>query len=295
MNHFKTKYFYPGINFKCFKLISLISLLFSCETEIPLDIQEHSKILVVEGWIEQDKTAKILLTYSAGYFESIDSNSLRNYAATRAKVTLFNDDTSEILTLKPNEAYFPPLYYFSSRIKGKFNSKYSIKIEDAGKVYDATTTIPNLIKPDSVWFENYEGNDTLGLLWIEIADDINSENYYRTMVKRLGKDKSFVPTLTSVYNDRLFNGKTIRLSLSRGNNTILEIGESRFFETEDTLILKFCLMDKPHYDFWNSVQNSIITSSNPFSANKTEIKSNIENGLGIWGGYAAFYDTIITK
>jgi hypothetical protein len=214
---------------------------------------------------------------------------------TRAKVTLTYGDQSEILTLRPNDAYFPPLYYFSSNILGKFKGLYNLKIENDGKIYNASTTIPELVYPDSVWFEKYDNNDTLGLVWIRLSDDPQKDNFYRTMIKRLNKDKIFVPTLISVYDDKLFNGETLTISLSKGSSNLTEIGKSRFFEVGDTLILKFCSIDKSHYDFWHSIQNSIITSANPFSSNKSDIISNIEGGLGIWGGYAAVYDTIIAK
>jgi hypothetical protein len=273
----------------------LITTICSCEKEIPLNFPENEKFLVIEGWIEQGKGAKVILTYSASFNEAIDSSNLRNYVSTKAKVTVYHDGNSEILTLKPNENFFPPLYYFGSSIKGNLNSQYSIKVEDAGKIYEASTTIPDLVYPDSVWFERYRDYDTLGLLWIEISDNFYNENYYRTLVKRIGKDKNFVPTLTSTFSDKLFNGQKIRLSLSKGNSNILDIGGSRFFEANDTLVLKFCSLDKAHYDFWQSIQNSLITSANPFSSNKTEIKSNIVDGFGVWGGYAAVYDTLITK
>lgn len=277
-------------------ILTLLLLLFlSCEKEISLNFPEHTKMLVVEGWIEQDRPAKVLLTYSAGYFDDIDSTNLRNYVATRAKITVYYEDTSEILTLKPNDNFFPPLFYFGSSIIGKINSQYSIKIEDSGMIYMAKTTIPYLTIPDSVWFERNEPNDTLGLLWIEINDDFQRKNYYRSLVKRLGKDKNFVPTLTSAFNDKLFNGQKIRLSLARGSSNILEIGESKYFETGDILVLKFCSIDNEHFKFWHSIQNSIISSANPFSSSKSEIESNFDNALGIWGGYAAIYDTIIAK
>jgi hypothetical protein len=279
------------------KTILLLIVLYSvcCENEISLNLPVAESQLVVEGWIEQDKPAKILLSLSAPFFGDIDSSNIRDYAVTRAKVTVTCGDQSEILTLRPNDAYFPPIYYFSTDIYGKLNSQFNLKIENAGKVYEAFTTIPGLVYPDSVWFEKYSGNDTLGLIWLKISDNPTEVNFYRTLVKRLNRDKTFVPTLISVYDDKLFNGETLKISLSKGSSNLTEIGESRFFEVGDTLILKFCSIDKAHYDFWHTIQNCIITSANPFASNKSDIISNIEGGLGIWGGYAAVYDTIIAK
>ena len=283
---------------KIVKLLLAATIIISssaCENEISLNLPQPESQLVVEGWIEQDKQAKVLLSLSAPFFGNIDSSNIRDFAVTRAKVTLTTGNESEILTLRPNDAYFPPLYYFSSKILGKLNSQYNLKIENAGKIYEATTSIPDLVYPDSVWFERYNGDDTLGLIWLKITDNPLKDNFYRTLVKRINKDKTFVPTLVSVFDDKLFNGETLTISLSRGSSNLNEIGENRFFEVGDTLILKFCSISKDHYEFWHSIQNSIITSANPFAANKSEIISNIKGGLGIWGGYAAVYDTIVAK
>lgn len=281
--------------YKLFLTIILIIAILSCDKEINIDFPSYTKMLVVEGWIEQGKPAKVLLTYNAAYFDNIDSTNLRNYVATRAKVTVSDSSRNEILTLKSNDIYFPPIYYFGSQIIGKLNSSYSIKIEDAGKIYETTTTIPNLVIPDSIWFDRLDNSDTLGLLWIDITDKVNENNYYRVLIKRKGKDKNFVPPLTSTFDDQLFNGNKIRLSFSKGNSNILEIGETKYFHIDDTLIVKFCTLDKNHFEFWQSIQNSIISSANPFTANKKNIVSSFDNALGIWGGYATYYDTIIAK
>jgi hypothetical protein len=284
-----------GLKMKVVISIFFFLIFTCCENEIELNFPVRQSQLVVEGWIEQNKPAKILLSLSAPFFGAIDSSNIRDYAATRAKITLTCGDKSEILILRPNNLYFPPLYYFSTTIFGKTGNHYNLKIENAGKVYEASTFIPDLTYPDTAWFEKLNTSDTLGLLWLRINDDPLKENYYRTLVRRLGKDKIFIPTLISVFDDKLFNGETFQFSLSRGSSNLTEIGGNRFFEAGDTIILKFCSIDKPHYDFWHSIQSSIITSANPFASNEAEILSNIDGGLGIWGGYAAVYDTIVAK
>jgi hypothetical protein len=104
-----------------------------------------------------------------------------------------------------------------------------------------------------------------------------------------------VSTFTSVFSDETFNGKTLELSLSRGNTNLLDIGSNRFYTVGDTIILKFCTIDKVHFDFWKNYQNTVLSSGNPFSINNTGLQSNIDGGLGVWGGYAAYYDTLIAQ
>ncbi len=269
--------------------------IFACENEVKIDLIEVESKMVVEGWIEQGKGPKILLSMSAPYFADIDSSTLRQYAVTGAKVTVTSEDTSEVLTLKPNSSYFPPYYYYGTVIKGKLKQEYSIEIRYKGYIYTAITTIPDLVQTDSVWFDKANLSDTLGLIVVKFKDNPDVRNYYRTLTRRLGKDTKFIPTFTSVFSDESFNGETLEIPLSKGNSSLLDIENSRYFEVGDTIVLKFCSIDKQHYDFWNTIQGQIQTSANPFAISNTEIKSNIDYGLGIWGGYAASYDTIIAK
>ncbi len=83
------------------------------------------------------------------------------------------------------------------------------------------------------------------------------------------------------------------MGLLRGMSSILDINKNHFYRLGDTINIKFCTLDREHYEFWNSVQTEIITSSNPFASSHAKIKSNINGGYGIWGGYGATYYTVV--
>jgi len=65
-----------------------------------------------------------------------------------------------------------------------------------------------------------------------------------------------------------------------------------YFKEGDTIAIKFCTIDQPHFQFWQSFEIAAFNSGNPFAAPAT-IKSNINGGLGVWGGYGVVYDTIV--
>ena len=50
---------------------------------------------------------------------------------------------------------------------------------------------------------------------------------------------------------------------------------------------------KEHFEFWDSLQAEIITSANPFAASNARVKSNLSEGLGVWGGYGVTFYTVI--
>lgn len=265
--------------------IGLIFIVFlSCEREIDLEIPQHESIIIVEGWIEQGRYPEVLLSLSAPYFGSIDSISIMDYSLTGAKVTISTDDDSEILTLTRNTKYFPPYVYEGRRMTGELNKEYHIEVIYRGDTITSSTTIPEVHELDSVWFGSVEDNDTLGLLYFQLTDNAEEKNYYRTLVKRMGKDERFIPTRTSVYDDQYFNGRTITLSLARGISSVLDTDTDSYYEVGDTVWIKFASIDKATFEFWNTYQNEIITSANPFSATNARIQSNIKNGFGIWYG-----------
>jgi hypothetical protein len=115
-----------------------------CEKELSIELPQPESKIVVEGWIEHEGYPNVILTRSAPYFSSIDSGSLRNYVVTKAKVTVISGDQHEVLTLKPNDAYFPPYVYFGTELKGKVQGRYYLKVEfeDSENNVYASTSIP---------------------------------------------------------------------------------------------------------------------------------------------------------
>ena len=273
----------------------LMITLSSCEKELSLNLPDDSGELVVEGWIEQGKSPHIILSLSAPYFSFIDSSNIRDFAVLRAKVTVTDGTQTEILTLKPNSVYFPPYYYFGTELFGEANTSYTLIIENQGKRYYSSTTIPNLVVPDSVWFEKTNQGDTSGLLRLKFTDNPLINNYYRIQTKRLGKDDQFVSTLTSVISDKLFNGEQLTISLYRGESNVLELSGDHTYSVGDTIVLRFSSIDKNSYNFWHTLQENRISSANPFVASEIKVTSNIQGGLGSWCGYASAYDTVIAK
>ncbi|NJK86596.1 MAG: DUF4249 domain-containing protein [Bacteroidales bacterium] len=286
------KHFYYTIS-----LLSVSFILFSCSKELDLDFQYSEPLLVIEGWIEQDGSAKILLTRSIPYFGKVESDSeLMNLSVRTAKVILAGNGDFEILTLKRNEQYFPPYIYTSNKILGEINGSYTLTVISSGDTIFSHTTIPEPVQLDSAWFQYEDGNDTAGRVWIQFTDRAESIDYYRVFTQRIGKDKRFVPSYISTIPDKVFNGGTMKVGLLRGAGSLIQVGESRYFEKGDTILVKFCTLDKEHFDFWDSVQSEIITSANPFAASNARVKSNVTNpGFGIWGGYGSNYYTVIAK
>jgi len=266
---------------KIFKLkilvvLSVIVTFFSCEKDITIDLPEAEEKIVVEGWIENNEHPKVILSRNSSYFSVINEATINHMFNVDAVVTVkeIETGTEEVLVKTFNPLFLPPVMYNGSVITGKINHHYLLTIEVDGKILTANTSIPDTIGVDSTYFEVEPPQDTLGPVWIMFQDPPQQGNYYRIFAKRLSKDTRFIPVWGSIYDDVLFNGEYIDYSFYRGVDRYAPSPEDFsaadfYFTFGDTIVTKFCVLDKAHYDFWKTYENAIYSDGNPFAAPAT--------------------------
>ncbi len=290
------------MNYKNIFILFLLALLFyACEKDITLDIPPPEEKIVVEGWIEQNKPAQVILSRNAAFFSAIDTSTLERLIIADATVLVreIETDVQEQLNVSIDFNFFPPFIYRGEHLLGKINHSYELTVIVDDFELTAVTSIPEVVKMDSVWFEPDDQLDTLGLIYFGFTDPPELGNYYRVFAKRLHKDIRFVPVRGSVYDDIFFNGQDVEYGFFRGRDRYRPVDEEEgferfYFKVGDTIFTRVAMMDKRHFDFWRSYEEAIYAGGNPFAA-PISLASNIEGGLGVWGGYAATYDTIIAK
>jgi len=263
---------------KFYILLLIFFIITSCEPDYPSLIKDVKKQIVVDGWIENEKGPIVILTYNTPYFSNLDSSSFMDLVATRAKVVVSNDSFSEILTLTKDTNYFPPYVYKGFQIKGMEGKKYYLTVDDELGKFKATTTIPFKVTLDSIWF-TFTGDST-GVIKGIISDNEKEKNYYRVFTKISKKDKRYIPTAISAYDDKYFNGKRFTFYLPL---------KSYEFKRGDIIGVKLTQIDSVSYQFWYAYNDEIVNAGSPFAANYKYLKGNIIGGLGIWCGYAATY------
>lgn len=267
-----------------------------CNEDITLDLPEPDDKIVIDGWIDNGQFSKVLLTRNSPYFSSIDSASIRSLVLTRAKVTVSDGENSEILILRRNDNYFPPYVYEGNEIIGDTGKIYTITAEYGGKTAWANTTIPSTVKLDTAFFRMEPESDSLGTIYVEFTDPPEVKNYYRIMTKRIGKDRRYYSAMVMGLDDVFFSGKKFGFSMSRGPESFLSTQSNKYFKLGDSVSIRFCTIDKDHYDFWKSFQDEVLNVSNPFASSLSIIKSPVQgDGLGIWGGYGVSYYTLKIK
>ncbi len=279
-----------------FVLLSFYSLFFfSCEKNISLDLPEPEVKLVVEGFIESGSFPYLFLTKNSAYYSTFSLLEINNNFVHGAIVKVF--DGTDTVTLQEfiiDTAGVQISVYYSVGMIGQTNKTYSLHIEAEGMVVDAFTTIPPFVPLDSIWVvynEKQEFPDKVKLM-CRLNDPPQLGQYVRYFTK--ANSQGFLPGLNSVFDDAIINGTIFDFPLDKGynRNDSIDFDSYGFFDKGDTITVKWCNIDKAHFNFWRTLEFSVGGQGSPF-ASPIKIKSNIIGGLGIWGGYASTFKTII--
>ncbi len=286
--------------------IGVISvILSSCEKNVTVDIPKAESEIVVEGYVEKGKNPYVILSNTLPFFGSVNTLNLLQYTIKGATVTV--DNGTAVDTLKD---FFNLGVYFTTSMIGESGKSYSLRVLVNGKVITATTFIPPPVQLDSTWFKVDGNRDSLGFAWAHLTDPGTLGDNYRWFAQRINhytdgddsgkmKDSAFLAPRGSVFDDKFINGKSFDFGYNRGtipnsqkdddNND-----ERGYFKRGDTIVVKFCTIDRAHFEFWRTEETQVGNNGNPFSA-PAPVISNISGGLGIWGGYNAAFDTIIAR
>jgi hypothetical protein len=309
-------------------LCSCFIALVSCTKDIEVKLPDAQVKICVDGKIEPGNPPFVILTHNMPYFGTTDLNALQSMFVHNAIVKISNGVTTVTLTeycsqsipdsLLPIVAAFTGvdtaslksfnycLYTtFNTAVWGTVGTTYALTIDAEGKSLSSSATILAPIPLDSTWCRYIKANstgDSLGYVFAHLSDPPVEGNCYRWLAMRKGKDQSFVAPAGSVIDDKFFNGKSFDFAYNRGNvpnSTAPDDNneEAGYFKIGDTVIVKYCTIDRATFDFFRQVDVAVYSQGNPFSA-PTSVPSNIyprEDALGVWCGYGTFMDTVVFK
>jgi hypothetical protein len=281
----------------------IIVLLTGCEKDVNFNLKEAGDVLVVDAGIENGQPPLVVLTKSLNYFSSLDAGLLESLYIHNADVTISNGTKTQHL-----KEYIIPgatglnFYFYSidssnlaNAFIGALNTTYTMKIEVAGKTYNAVTTIPALSKKaDSLWWKKapFQEDTTKVVIMVKATDPPGLGNYVRYFTKK--NSERFWPGENSVFDDQFVDGTTYELQVDPGVDRTKDIkADSNYFKRGDTVTLKLSNIDKASYKFWNTWEFAYQSIGNPFSQ-PNKVLGNIDNGaLGAFYGYGSSFKTII--
>jgi Domain of unknown function (DUF4249) len=314
------------INIVIITLLSVASffLLNSCETEFDPDIK-YTPRLSAEAYIEggdRSTPPYLILTRSLDFFSLLNPADYEKYLVHDAKVTVTDGTLTDTLTeiclkeLTPQQKQLAGQFlginidsldgvnaniciYTSLNFKvlGQEGKTYSMRIEADGQVLTATTTIPRKVPLDSLVLRNLpdEKQDTLRQMRGFLSDPGSEKNYYRYQVSI--NDGSFRARSNSVVNDDFFDGKpSFEFPLPKPflpNQENIDFETVSYYKVGEKATIKWMSIDAAHYRFWLTAEANA-QNVGPFST-YTKVTSNVNGGLGIFGGICSSYYTITIK
>lgn len=284
--------------------IALGLIFSSCEKTITFRPNDSEPVVVVEATIENGKAPVVILSQSLNYFSKITTELVANSFIHNAAVTISNGSSTHKLKEYARQlAIGYTLYYYSTdsaslntAFNGEFGKSYNLSVKTGEKEYTASTTIPMLTKKiDSLWWEDEPNNpDPVKVIVMgRFIDPPGLGNYTRYFTSVDGLP--YLPGFTSVMDDQLTDGVTYNMQVEKGvdRNNGLNLAEYAFFDKGDSIVVKYCNIDKATFDFWRTMEYSYSNIGNPF-ASPNKVLSNIHGGgLGYFGGYAAQYKAIV--
>ncbi len=301
-------------------LIPLIFGLFACETPYTPDLIDSEPEIVVEGYIEAGSTPTppfVILTYTQPFISTFDQEALGDIFISGAQV-MVSDGESEVLLqelcfddLTPLEKFFinefigldldSVAFNFcvyidrSFSMVGEEGKTYELEVSVDNRTVRSTTTIPFGVPLDSFYFvrPTQDTPDSLLELRCFLSDPKEETNFYRYLTRE--DDGPFIPGFTSVLEDALFNGKTFEFPLPKGEPRFELIDPAVFgyYKKGTQTTIKWSTIDEDQYNFWLTLEFNQVNQG-PFSTT-TQVDSNIEGGLGIWGGLSSFYYELVVK
>ncbi|GAA4330932.1 DUF4249 domain-containing protein [Flaviaesturariibacter amylovorans] len=274
-----------------------------CERDIDIELDNVEPKLVVEATIENGEAPVVILTRSLNYFSTLSLDQVLNNFVHGAAIDISTGTRTH--RLKEYTFAVGPynLSYYSTdssnlatAITGTLNTSYNLRIETEGRIYTATTTIPNITKRiDSMWWRPNPRDSSEGKvqLMIRTTDPRGYGDYGRYWTRK--NEEEFRPGRNSVFDDLVVDGTTYEIPVSPGvERGDQRVGwEERVFRRGDTITLKLANIDKATFDFWRTMEYTYSTVGNPFSS-PIKVLSNVKpDALGYFGGYASQYRTLI--
>ncbi|MEM9985185.1 MAG: DUF4249 domain-containing protein [Bacteroidota bacterium] len=241
-----------------FPIILLLasSLCWGCEEVIVLELEENAGLLVVEGIVSSEPGQSLVsLTQSVGFYEE---NVFPGVQGAKVSITDGDGQNWDLTETSPGTYSHPDLV-------GQPEKTYTLNVELEGKIYTASSTMPPVVKLDSLVIQPLPGGGGLSdsvILQALYRDPESYENFYRFKVKRNG---DFIDAL--ILNDDVLNNGILAATPLFG----------AFFSSGDEVEVSLLGLDQPVYRYFNTL-SSVNGGAGLATGAVADPESNLSNG-----------------
>ena len=254
-------------------ILFFVSIFASCVKQIPFDINNKNKKVVIEGNLNNvDSIANVIIS------ETVDlSATVPPPLISGAKVIITDVTNSKSVQLSEVQ----PGNYASKSIKGYPGHEYLLQVTIGDTKFEATSQMPITVKLDSIAFLDMSAfglNNYHTMLYFQ--DPFLFENYYRYIQKVNGIEKSTINVLDDVFTN--------------GNYQSVELYKTDL-RKNDTVYVEMQCIDKAVFQYFNQISNVDQVSGQPNLAPQNPI-SNISGGaIGYFSAFCKQSRTAVVK
>jgi hypothetical protein len=272
--------------------LGLVLFLFACNLtkDVQIKLPDYSQQPVVECYLEPGKPFRLLLSRSYSFFDpfGLDSSFIQKTVIQGATITIsYDGKTIQVPNILSIEANPVKLFNYTATeiVPATVGTEYilNITLPDGGGNITGRTQMVKPVPIDSIVVQWSPDIDSLARALTYITDDTKTTDYYRRLLNYSTLD-SF-PQQDFLAPDRI------------STTALVAFGTGYELKEGDTIFNTIYHIEKPYYDYLESVQLSIAANFNPFAQPST-IKSNVTgsaNPLGIFTTLVYDRDTTIIK
>jgi len=237
-----------------FILLLTVTVLLSCEKVLDLNLSNASPQLVIEGnltdvrGVQSVKISKTVPFDQSNVFPAVSGATVVMTDNLGIKYAFLEGATKGT--------------YSINNLFGRSGRVYTLSVGVEGKTYTAVSTMPSLVKLDSLTgSEETFNNEKRKLIAVNFADPGSQINYYLFRMTVNGKAIARIFT----EDDQFTNGKYVRRNLYLTDNDNVKI------QSRDEVSIEFQTIDKPIHTYWFSLEqqyssgnpNDVTTPANP--------------------------------
>jgi hypothetical protein len=301
-----------------YSILSFSLFLVSCdlETVIDLDIPSHEPVLVLNGLLNTDINAQVVISNSVGAFSTATPSFINNANVLLYKNNQFIDSLLPDLTNLVYVNYIDDnqnvdslaMYYYKSDYRPVKDANYRIEVNHSSYTsVSAQTYIPNDITLYNIVVDTTSNDEKIGFTF-SFDDNASQQNYYQLQLfssctkERINEygdieewnfrgDTRFMSNDPSFPSDIPFEGYTFEgdnvvftdaLFNGQQKTITLDVISDLKYADCDTIIIQFSTFSDDTYSYYNSLgDHSEKGELSIFGGEVIPVYSNVENGLGV--------------
>ena len=268
---------------KVFPAFLAAAFLTGCQKVVSIDLNNANPRLVIEGIVtDQPGPYSVKLSKTGDYF----APSLTFPTVSNALV-IMTDNFGQIDTLKE----YASGTYLSSTLSGVPGNAYTLSVSTEGNQYNAASSMPKKVLIDTLYavVRNQSRGEGPGYdIYVMFKDPPEQGNYYR-----INATSSVVIPTDSI------DGRRYRLytdKLTNGNEMQERIRAGRLVVAGDTITIDLMSIDKAAYDYFNTLNDILMSDRAPTSLSPANPTTNISNGsLGYFAAYTIDSKKIVLR